>query len=107
MPQNCIKRTPTWPISYDFTSNASTAYGSNLKYKQLNSNKNLFQSRNQIYNDIKELKSFKYNPERFIITIFPSDKIDMYDIIVKDKLTNKIYIKKATKEYLYNKKREE
>jgi endonuclease I len=94
-------------ISYDFTSNASTAYGSNLKYKQLNSNKNLFQSRNQIYNDIKELKSFKYNPERFIITIFPSDKIDMYDIIVKDKLTNKIYIKKATKEYLYNKKREE
>ena len=85
---------------YNFTTSADKAFGNNLK---LIENMNIINSPTiKTSNNITELKSFSYNPQRFSIFIFPeSDNIHL-KVIVIDKILNKTYQKTVLKaDYLY------
>jgi hypothetical protein len=45
----------------------------------------------QQFSDINELKAYSFNPERFEVLVSSSQNSDFLIVIIKDKLTNKVY----------------
>ncbi len=77
-------------IFYDFTTSASKAYGNNQKEILPASSNSTIQNIQQ-FSDINELKAYSFNPERFEVLVSSSQNSDFLIVIIKDKLTNKVY----------------
>ena len=74
---------------YNFTTSADKAFGNNLK---LIDNMNIINSPTfKTSNNISELKSISYNPQRFSIILFPEPDNIHLKVIVIDKVLNKTY----------------
>lgn len=103
--RNHIETWSSLPVSlindttvYDFSTSDTKAYGNNMKFIETTAN-----NKSQSINDISELKSFNYNPDRFSILIKQSKDLNYWDITVTDKLSKKKYIKKVHKNVLFYK----
>lgn len=77
-------------IFYDFTTSASKAYGNNQKEILPVSSNSTIQNIQQ-FSDINELKAYSFNPERFELLVSSPQNSDFLIVIIKDKLTNKVY----------------
>lgn len=88
---------------YDFTNSNTKAFGNNLKTVQSNTQIiNLTNKKNPEFNNISELKSLEYSPERFTIKISPTLNNKIFEVLIIDHLTKKKYVKTVNENLLFN-----
>lgn len=76
---------------YNFTTSADKAFGNNMKLTEPDYVINITALLADTTNNITELKSISYNPQRFSIILFPEPDNIHLKVIVIDKVLNKTY----------------
>lgn len=83
--------------SYDFSVSSDRAFGNNLKHITSNSPQNIINQNSNQSDDILNLKSYNYSPQRFTLLLIPENNPTLMKVIIIDKVTSKTYQKTINK----------